>query len=297
MKRRSNRKRPVSRKPGETSQKKIEANRKMLSSPPGRRQRKGKKMSSFNAMTHGLLAKEVVITTGEGQEDEAEFQSLLAGLRDYYQPVGIVEDLRVQELAASDWRTARALRCERGVVTIASTLTKDNPELSFDEILSNGLKSSAGARHELLGSSRGLNFLLRSIEEVKEEVASTGYVSRESLRWLAPNDIWNGRAGKQAVLEALENEIAEPTTLKAQVEEDEFHQKNARRDPPQSRRRRRWIGFIGTRPATGATAIKWRRGSKNCKRGERKRDRQNWNCAVMLKERTTRSFANEAKCL
>ena len=215
---------------GTTSQEKIEANRKNAQLSTGPKTEEGKKMSSSNAMTHGLLAKEVVITTGEGKEDEAEFQSLLAGLRDYYHPVGIVEDLRVQELAASDWRTARALRCERGVVTIASTLTKDNPELSFDEILRKGLKSSAGARHELLGSSRGLNFLLRNIEEVKEEVASTGYISRESLRWLAPNDIWNGRAGKQAVLEALEKEIAELTTLKAQVEEDEFHQNNARRD-------------------------------------------------------------------
>jgi hypothetical protein len=155
----------------------------------GPKTEEGKKISSSNAMIHGLLAKEVVITTGEGKENEAEFQSLLAGLRDYYQLVGMVEDLRVQEVAASDWHTARALRCERGVLTIASTLTKDNPELSFDEILSNGLKSSTSARHELLGSSRGLNFLLRSIEEVKEEVSSTGYISRESLRWLGPNDI------------------------------------------------------------------------------------------------------------
>ena len=104
---------------GTTSQKKVEANRQNAQLSTGPTSAEGKKTSSRNASTHGLLVKDVVITNRGDMENQAEFDDLLAEMRNFYSPVGIAEDLLVRELTISYWRSARALRCERGDVTCA----------------------------------------------------------------------------------------------------------------------------------------------------------------------------------
>src|SRR5437899_2171496 len=116
------------RSEGTASGKKIEANRRNARLATGPKTAEGKKTSSRNAIKHGLLVKNLVIT-GSGREDQAEFDSLLAEMLDYYEPVGIAEDLLVQEIATSYWRSARALRCERGAIA-DSQIIEENPELT-----------------------------------------------------------------------------------------------------------------------------------------------------------------------
>src|SRR5439155_23624218 len=107
---------------GKTSPAKIEANRRNAQFSSGPKSPEGKKIVAGNARKHCLLAKDLVIVTGAGKEDQGHFDDLLSQLCDCYQPVGMAEDLCVQELAASYWKSARALRCERGEVTRASTI-------------------------------------------------------------------------------------------------------------------------------------------------------------------------------
>src|SRR2546427_11432652 len=95
------------------SQKKIEANQRNARLSSGPRSVEGKKTSSRNAAKHGLLIKDIVITTRANKENQTEFDELLDELRDSYKPSGIVEDLLVREMVVSYWKSARALRCER----------------------------------------------------------------------------------------------------------------------------------------------------------------------------------------
>src|SRR5437868_7680040 len=222
---------PVDMNAGKTSPAKIEANRRNAQFSSGPKSPEGKKIVAANARKHGLLEKNIVISTGDGTEDQAEFDSLFFEMRAYYNPVGIAEDLLVQEIATSYWRSARALRCERGEVTIGSTKSTVQPELGQTEELLLELQPESEARHSLLGTSRGLNYLLQKIEETCKEVISSGAVSTESTKWLPRNSrqSWYGFS-KQALLVALDKEIAELTTRKVQIEEDEFHERNARRD-------------------------------------------------------------------
>jgi hypothetical protein len=116
-----------------TSQKKVEANRRNAQLSTGPTSAEGKRTSSLNASKHGLLVKDVVITTRDNKEDQAEFDDLLAQMRDYYRPVGIPEDLLVREMTISYWKSARALRCERGHVTCDDAAPNES-ELSEVEI-------------------------------------------------------------------------------------------------------------------------------------------------------------------
>src|SRR5712692_7993548 len=76
-----------------TSPKKIEANRRNALRSTGPKSREGKMTVSRNAIKHGLLVKEVVITAGDGEENSDEFHGLLARLWEDYWPVGIVEEM------------------------------------------------------------------------------------------------------------------------------------------------------------------------------------------------------------
>ena len=98
------------------SEKKLEANRGNARKSTGPKTDAGKQTSRLNAVTHGLLAKAVVITAGSYREDAEEFTRLLDGLRAQYTPEGMAEDLEVQQLALYYWRKMRAVRYEHGAL-------------------------------------------------------------------------------------------------------------------------------------------------------------------------------------
>ena len=214
-----------------TSQKKIEANRQNAQLSSGPRSVEGKKTSSRNAAKHGLLVKDIVITTRANKEDQTEFDALLDELRDYYKPIGVAEDLKVQELAISYWRSARALRCERGEVTCAGT-APPQAELEEWELSVLMAQPAADAYQSLLERSRGIKFLLRKIEQARNEVEVSSRVSSELRQWLTPKQNWEriASSGKKLFLAALENEIEELTAQKNQVEKDEAEWRKDRRD-------------------------------------------------------------------
>jgi hypothetical protein len=102
----------------------------------------------------GNLLRYVQNTRGN-KEDQAELDTLLAQMRNVYAPVGIAEDLLVQEIAISYWRSARALRCERGDVTCAGAERKQY-EISEMDIRLLMVQPAADAYHSLLRSSGGI---------------------------------------------------------------------------------------------------------------------------------------------
>jgi len=70
---------------------------------------KGKAISRYNAMKHGLLSKEVLI---EG-EDEKGLLQLERSIRAAIQPVGELELLLTDRVIANIWRLKRAMKVER----------------------------------------------------------------------------------------------------------------------------------------------------------------------------------------
>jgi hypothetical protein len=223
------------RENGNTSQAKIDANRRNAKLSTGPKSPNGKRNASRNATKHDLLAKDIVIRTGDGQEDQAEFDSLLSKLRDYYKPVGEPEDLCVRELADSYWLSARALRCERGAVTLASTIHPKLPDLTplEEDFLP---RPDSNARHSLLQTSRGINYLLEKLEETQRDVESNGFVPQKLLRFLPQNlgHIWrnasNNASNKKMLLTALENEKTELNARKLRVEAEERDERQAHID-------------------------------------------------------------------
>ena len=67
-------------------------------------------------MKHGLLAKEIVVTVGDGAENPEEFNILLQDLKVQLNPDGILEEMLVEKIAVAYWRLRRAYKYEVGLI-------------------------------------------------------------------------------------------------------------------------------------------------------------------------------------
>lgn len=83
------------------SQQKLKANRSNAKKSTGPRDTS---KTRFNALRHGILSRETLIVTGNGQEDVDAFEDLCSELRVALAPNGALEDLLVEELIVLTWR-------------------------------------------------------------------------------------------------------------------------------------------------------------------------------------------------
>jgi len=95
-----------------TSDRKVAANRANARRSTGPRSTLGKARSSLNAIRHGILARAAFNVTLEGEAKRAEFDDLVRGLAQEFQPRTPSEQMLVQQLAGCYWRLAKVLTFE-----------------------------------------------------------------------------------------------------------------------------------------------------------------------------------------
>jgi hypothetical protein len=79
----------------------LAANRANAQSSTGPKTKQGKSNSSYNALTHGILARKVILETAE---QRAEFQKLLQSCETDCVPEGVIEKFLVEEIATIFWK-------------------------------------------------------------------------------------------------------------------------------------------------------------------------------------------------
>ncbi len=97
------------------SKKQLEANQKN-GKKGGVKTEAGKAVVKYNAIKHGLLAKEIIVSVGDGAEDPMEFHSLWESLVQQLKPKGSLEELLVEKVVCFFWRLRRAYRFEVGLI-------------------------------------------------------------------------------------------------------------------------------------------------------------------------------------
>ena len=161
---------------------KIEANRRNAEHSTGPKTEAGKRASRLNAVTHGLLARVVVITAGDYREDPEEFAHLLEDLRLEFAPEGRAEDLEVQKIAVCYWRKMRAMRYEQGAIRKRTGDIREREErgrqTEFD--------ATPDGDASLEESSIGIGYLVENLEKVKR-LLQNGELSPEGRKWLEEN--------------------------------------------------------------------------------------------------------------
>lgn len=165
------------------SPKSIEANRRNALRSTGPRTRKGKKAVRWNALKHGLLARSVVISFVEGEENAAEFRKLLNHLRKDLHTVGILEEILIEKIAVCYWRLWRVIRSETGEIreNLDSIVEKFYASNAFKFQRAKNL-DSLDPSYDLTSNSYGLDFLTQLLQKFKDEVKGTGFLSEHSLQ-------------------------------------------------------------------------------------------------------------------
>jgi len=69
-----------------------------------------------NAVKHGVFASDLIISSGDGAENEEEYIELLYNLTKSLNPSGQMEHLLVEKIAVDFWRLRRVLRFETGSI-------------------------------------------------------------------------------------------------------------------------------------------------------------------------------------
>ncbi len=95
------------------SERKAAANRANAQRSTGPRTPQGKARSSLNALRHGILAKAAYNPTIEGKERRTEFEELVTGFAQEYQPRTATEHMMVQQLAGCYWKLAKVWEFEQ----------------------------------------------------------------------------------------------------------------------------------------------------------------------------------------
>jgi hypothetical protein len=114
----------------------------------GPRTAAGKRRSRRNSTKHGIFAERAFLLEGESA---VEFQSLRQDLRDYFNPVGAMEDVYVEKLATLFWRDRRVTYAETAetsktieLLALRSAQRQAYPPHALQEAsISNGLLGKA----------------------------------------------------------------------------------------------------------------------------------------------------------
>jgi hypothetical protein len=99
-----------------TSEKQEQANVRNAQSSTGPVSPEGKALVARNAIKHGIFARDLVISAGDGREDEMEYHELLFELKKDLSPVGRMEMILVEKIAVNYWRLRRLVRFETGEI-------------------------------------------------------------------------------------------------------------------------------------------------------------------------------------
>lgn len=96
------------------SERKLKANRENAQKSSGPKTLRGKAFSRRNALKHGLFVNRV--TDFEAlDEDPKQYEDLLNGLWNQYQPTGRAEEIQIERIALCCWRLKRAWRYENAI--------------------------------------------------------------------------------------------------------------------------------------------------------------------------------------
>src|SRR5262249_43187068 len=144
----------------------------------------GKSIVKWNALKHGLQASAVVLP----QEDRAEYERLLAGLVASLQPVGMLEALLVEDIAAIYWRRRRAVRAEAATIEMAMTIARTDVELNLPAIEQGEAERDLT---KLQCSIAGLERLGEVFDNMAREIRQDGQLSEESIAWLEASWEWS----------------------------------------------------------------------------------------------------------
>lgn len=179
-----------------TTEKQVEANKKNALMSTGAVTDEGRAVIAQNAVKHGVFARDLIIASGDGKENEEEYRELLRNLIVSLNPSGQMENLLVEKIAVDFWRLRRVLRFETGSIRKYLDMVIYDYYNKTDHIGQKVNKTNTELDEEIKQQQEYLDWNYRYIKALKKGVVSFD------------KPVWSG--------EGLESEIEEDLFLIAE---------------------------------------------------------------------------------
>jgi hypothetical protein len=167
--------------PTNVSLQRLEANRKNAQKSTGPRTAKGKAIVGMNAVKWGIFTKRVVVHGLQIRERSKEFEELRERLREELAPVGAVEEMLVDRVVTAHWRLRRALTAEAGEIALSVDGGHWERKKSQPEEFRAFFRGFHDTLTEMEQSARGLSYLIRVLDELRERARHEGEVTEAAL--------------------------------------------------------------------------------------------------------------------
>ena len=166
-----------------TTEKQVEANKQNALVSTGPATLEGKAVVAQNAVKHGIFAKDLIITTGDGKEDAQEYRELLDGLIISLNPVGQMECLLVEKISVDYWRLRRVLRFETGSIRKLIDMAINNYYTKTDYLGTRENKSNEEIDEEIAElRSRQTKQSQKRIAELEQEKLKNQYAEEVTIK-------------------------------------------------------------------------------------------------------------------
>jgi hypothetical protein len=170
--------------------KQLAANRRNAQKSTGPKTTTGKSVAKLNALKHGILAGDVVVTGRFFEEDANAYNRLRRELWESLAPVGVAEEILVDRIAVCAWRFRRALKAEQGEILLSTdvkTLSRMQTRHTMGELaVKHGL---TGAMMTTAGTAHILQMLTRLRQQVQADGELTDAALQEAIAEVAGPDV------------------------------------------------------------------------------------------------------------
>jgi hypothetical protein len=143
----------------------IDANRANAQHSTGPRTPEGKARASRNAIRHGLLASQLVLSV----EDRAEFEMFRAGLVEEYRPAGTQELMLVSQIADSFWRLRRAKSIETAMFERYLDAESASPSMTLAHVWEAQSQHFDRLRRYIAGFERAYYRAIATLRQIQKD--------------------------------------------------------------------------------------------------------------------------------
>jgi hypothetical protein len=167
------------------SERQLAANRRNALRSTGPRTLKGREVSKMNALKHGILSRQVLVSGQHYQEDREEFEALHQRFTEDLQPEGPLEEMLVDQIVTAHWRLRRALTAESGAIAMrVDKGHRKRAKGTHPALLWMRWKALGDPIHPMEESSLGCGVLISYMRDVRAEVEQAGMLTGESVQRL-----------------------------------------------------------------------------------------------------------------
>jgi hypothetical protein len=167
-----------------TSPARIAANQANALKSTGPKTDEGRNASKLNALKHGIFSSEILVRGRHLQEKHEELAALHQRMCDDYHPVGVAEEMLVDQLVTTFWRTRRLQKAEAAEIALSVDRCVEQLQPPDPKRLQQQWQKSENVELAMAQSLEGNNLLADQLNAVRRCVVKQGELNPQAIAFV-----------------------------------------------------------------------------------------------------------------